>query len=334
MEDFFTEGQAIQAIFSSKGKEVGRIRCRQTLTGAASVSAIADASTPMRPRQKRAAAATPRSSALSSLANEAREQHSPQKRTGRAKQRNAAAAVTNKQPNPQLTCTNTSASPCPKCNTKHHIPNAAPWQPMTLTNCTCGSTRMNQCQICGGTQCGDCGRNTCQCDFSQMCTHVNHDTCDTCKGIYCTDCGFLIGCTCGYTTENRGVCTARSICSVAVDKRYREIIQPSVDAFLVDTIDAAALELRKQAAREQSAAEHKQENNDETSACARARDTWQPPPANAYGNDARREVDPALLRWPEWFHPPMFPAGTNELRYLHHMLCRASPSLSFARRDI
>ena len=52
------------------------------------------------------------------------------------------------------------------------------------------------------------------------------------------------------------VATARSVCSAAVDKRVKELIQPAIDDYVADKIDAATLDQRKAAARKTAEAEH------------------------------------------------------------------------------
>ena len=52
------------------------------------------------------------------------------------------------------------------------------------------------------------------------------------------------------------VVSARSVCTAAVDKRVRELAQPAFDEYMADRIDAAELDRRKAAAREQATAEH------------------------------------------------------------------------------
>ena len=49
---------------------------------------------------------------------------------------------------------------------------------------------------------------------------------------------------------------ARSVCTAAVDKRVRELVQPALDEYVADQIDAAELDRRKAAAREKATAEH------------------------------------------------------------------------------
>ena len=48
----------------------------------------------------------------------------------------------------------------------------------------------------------------------------------------------------------------RSVCTAAVDGRYRELLQPAIEAFASDEIDEAELGKRKKAAREQAEAGH------------------------------------------------------------------------------
>jgi hypothetical protein len=52
------------------------------------------------------------------------------------------------------------------------------------------------------------------------------------------------------------VVSARSVCTAAVDKRLRELIQPAVDQWVAEEIDAAELDRRKAEAREKATAEH------------------------------------------------------------------------------
>ena len=52
------------------------------------------------------------------------------------------------------------------------------------------------------------------------------------------------------------VVSARSVCTAAVDKRVRELIQPAVDQWVAEEIDAAELDRRKAEAREKATAEH------------------------------------------------------------------------------
>ena len=52
------------------------------------------------------------------------------------------------------------------------------------------------------------------------------------------------------------VATARSVCSAAVDKRVKELIQPAIDDYVADKIDAVTLDQRKAAARKTAEAEH------------------------------------------------------------------------------
>ena len=54
------------------------------------------------------------------------------------------------------------------------------------------------------------------------------------------------------------VVSARSVCTAAVDKRVRELIQPAIDQWVAEEIDAAELDRRKAEAREQATAEHAQ----------------------------------------------------------------------------
>ena len=49
---------------------------------------------------------------------------------------------------------------------------------------------------------------------------------------------------------------ARSVCTAAVDKRVRELVQPALDEYVADQIDEATLKQRKAAAREKATAEH------------------------------------------------------------------------------
>ena len=52
------------------------------------------------------------------------------------------------------------------------------------------------------------------------------------------------------------VVSARSVCTAAIDKRVRELIQPAVDQWVAEEIDAAELDRRKAEAREKATAEH------------------------------------------------------------------------------
>jgi hypothetical protein len=52
------------------------------------------------------------------------------------------------------------------------------------------------------------------------------------------------------------VAEARSLCTAAVDERYRALIKPAFDAWAADEIDEDELKARKPAARKQAAAEH------------------------------------------------------------------------------
>ena len=54
------------------------------------------------------------------------------------------------------------------------------------------------------------------------------------------------------------VVSARSVCTAAVDKRARELIQPAIDQWVADQIDEATLKQRKAEAREKATAEHAQ----------------------------------------------------------------------------
>ena len=49
---------------------------------------------------------------------------------------------------------------------------------------------------------------------------------------------------------------ARSVCTAAVDKRVRELVQPALDDYVADRIDAAELDRRKAEARVKATAEH------------------------------------------------------------------------------
>ena len=54
------------------------------------------------------------------------------------------------------------------------------------------------------------------------------------------------------------VVSARSVCTAAVDKRVRELIQPAFDQWVAEEIAAAELDRRKAEAREKATAEHAQ----------------------------------------------------------------------------
>ena len=54
------------------------------------------------------------------------------------------------------------------------------------------------------------------------------------------------------------VVSARSVCTAAVDKRVRELIQPAFDQWVAEEIDEATLKQRRIEAREKATAEHAQ----------------------------------------------------------------------------
>ena len=54
------------------------------------------------------------------------------------------------------------------------------------------------------------------------------------------------------------VVSARSVCTVAVDKRARELALSAFDEYMADQIDEATFKQRKAAAREKATAEHAQ----------------------------------------------------------------------------
>ena len=54
------------------------------------------------------------------------------------------------------------------------------------------------------------------------------------------------------------VVSARSVCTAAVDKRVRELIQPAIDQWVAEEIDEATLKQRRIEAREKATAEHAQ----------------------------------------------------------------------------
>ena len=49
---------------------------------------------------------------------------------------------------------------------------------------------------------------------------------------------------------------ARSVCTAAIDKRVRELIQPAIEEWVAEEIDEATLKQRKAEAREKATAEH------------------------------------------------------------------------------
>ena len=49
---------------------------------------------------------------------------------------------------------------------------------------------------------------------------------------------------------------ARSVCTAAVDKRARELIQPAIEQYVADQIDEATLKQRKAEVRAKASAEH------------------------------------------------------------------------------
>ena len=54
------------------------------------------------------------------------------------------------------------------------------------------------------------------------------------------------------------VVSARSVCTAAVDKRAREMIQPAIDQWVAEEIDEATLKQRRIEAREKATTEHAQ----------------------------------------------------------------------------
>jgi len=56
---------------------------------------------------------------------------------------------------------------------------------------------------------------------------------------------------------DKRVATARSLCSTAVDARFRELFRPALDEYTMDAIDEAELGRRKAKARSKAATEHK-----------------------------------------------------------------------------
>ena len=54
------------------------------------------------------------------------------------------------------------------------------------------------------------------------------------------------------------VVSARSVCTAAIDKRVRELIQPAIDQWVAEEIDEATLKQRRIEAREKATAEHAQ----------------------------------------------------------------------------